>query len=678
MRSTLPMLVVLFASVALGDGPGDNDPAKVRPVPPVGIELDAETVGRLTERADAIDGMLPESPTRRDDMLRWKSDVRVLTRAVRNGVKYREFMKPADVKNAEKLLDLAERRAREVAAGKPTWQGDTGRVVHGFVSRLDDTVQPYGLVVPESYEPGTSREYKLDVWLHGRGERSLENQFLWQRLNAESQYEPKETFVLHPYGRYSNAFKFAGEVDVLEAIEEVAERYPIDRDRVAIRGFSMGGAGCWQLAVHYPDMWYAANPGAGFSETPEFLRTFQGETLNPTPWERALWQWYDCPVYAVNLAQCPTIAYSGEIDRQKQAADLMESVLEKEGIDLVHLVGPKTGHKIHAGAKEAIQWRMDALAERGRERVPQTIHFATPTLRYDQSHWLRLTGLERHWTPARVDAELHRRNRLELETKNVTAVEVSLWPGEAPFDLTKPVNVEIDGRLLVVPPARSDRSFRASFVKHGSGWHPGEPATTGLRKQPGLQGPIDDAFLKPFTFVRPTGKFRNAAVEKWVKAEMERAVREWRRHFRGDVRVVDDTEIGEFAVFESGRGNLVLWGDPSSNKLLAEMIDDLPIEWKERLSVGDRRFAEPAAVPLLVYPNPISPNNYVVLNSGPTYREYAYLNNARQVPMLPDWAVVDAAVENDPAWPRSRWPGRILAADFFDEEWRVTPADVSR
>ena len=85
----------------------------------------------------------------------------------------------------------------------------------------------------------------------------------------------------------------------------------------------MGGAAVWQFAVHYPDLWFAANPGAGFSETPDFLKVFQSETLTPTWYEQKLWRMYDCTGYAANLAHLPTIAYSGEIDKQKQAADIM-------------------------------------------------------------------------------------------------------------------------------------------------------------------------------------------------------------------------------------------------------------------------------------------------------------------------------------------------------------------
>jgi hypothetical protein len=63
----------------------------------------------------------------------------------------------------------------------------------------------------------------------------------------------------------------------------------------------------------------------------------------------------------------------------------------------------------------------------------------------------------------------------------------------------------------------------------------------------------------------------------------------------------------------------------------------------------------------------------VVLNSGFTFREYDYLNNARQVPRLPDWAVVDVTTPPD-----SRWPGRVAAAGFFGEAWELAKSELAK
>ena len=72
-------------------------------------------------------------------------------------------------------------------------------------------------------------------------------------------------------------------------------------------------------------------PGAGFAESPEFLKVFAKEQLEPTWWEAKLWQLYDAPAYAENFRNVPLVAYSGEKDKQKQAADLMAGVLSKVG-----------------------------------------------------------------------------------------------------------------------------------------------------------------------------------------------------------------------------------------------------------------------------------------------------------------------------------------------------------
>ncbi|GIS59797.1 MAG: hypothetical protein CM1200mP2_20220 [Planctomycetaceae bacterium] len=44
-----------------------------------------------------------------------------------------------------------------------------------------------------------------------------------------------------------------------------------------------------------------------------------------------MWHWYDCTDWAVNLAHCPTVAYSGELDIQKQAADIMDRLSPRRG-----------------------------------------------------------------------------------------------------------------------------------------------------------------------------------------------------------------------------------------------------------------------------------------------------------------------------------------------------------
>ncbi len=674
-RQRVIALVLMLSAgrAALADGLKDNLPNQVRPVPPLGIELaDADRV-ELTAGLAKLDDALAQLRTRKDQRTRsLLPDVEIFARAVRQGIEHRELFSPRDVANAKKVLSEGQSRAAALLRGDAPWTTQKGLVVRGYRSKIDQTVQPYGLLIPSSYSEEGKDAYRLDLWFHGRGETASESVFIADRMTNTGRISPKDTIVLHPYGRYSNAFKFAGEIDVLEALEHARQNYRVDEDRIAVRGFSMGGAGCWQMAVHYPDLFFAANPGAGFSETPDFLKVFQQETLHPTEYERKLWQMYDCTGYAVNLFQLPTVAYSGEIDIQKQAADIMEKALDEQGLRLMHIIGPNTKHAIHPDSMEIIEAKLDELAQRGRPALPREIRFATYTLKYNRAFWITVTGLKEHWQQARVRGELVAdKNEIVLTTENITSLRLTIPAGRSPFAPDRPVTVllyegeaKAPSTALTALRPRSDGSWECELHFDGKQWRLGPAGEKGLQKRHDLQGPIDDAFMDSFIVVRPTGQAQHEAVGKWSEAELEHFVREWRRQFRGDAIVKRDTDITKEDIAGS---NLILFGDPASNSLLKSIAGDLPIQWTaDKITVGDKSYDAAHHAPILIYPNPLNPERYVVLNSGFTYREYAYLNNARQVPKLPDWAIVDVRSPPD-----TLWPGKIVDADFFDEGWKL-------
>ena len=271
-----------------------------------------------------------------------------------------------------------------------------------------------------------------------------------------------------------------------------------------------------------------------------------------------------------------------------------------------------------------------------------------------------MDGLKEHWEEARVVVKLTE-DGLDVAAKNVTAFTLDMPRKQPNFR-----QVKFDtGAIVPLDVYKRSRSF----VLDGNTWKLGEPA--GLRKKHGLQGPIDDAFMDSFIFVQPSGSCRSEAVDQWAKAELDHAVTHWRQQMRGDAVVKRDTDVTEADIASS---NLVLWGDSQANSVLAKIIDKLPIRWSaDRIVVGDRSFDGGHHGLVAIYPNPLSPEKYVVLNSSFTYREYDYLNNARQVPKLPDWAIVDVRTP-----PNSRFPGRIVDADFFNEQWQLKPPTLAK
>src|SRR5947207_8173861 len=97
--------------------------------------------------------------------------------------------------------------------------------------------------------------------------------------------------------------------------------------------------------------------------------------------------------------------------------------------------------------------------------------------------------------------------------------------------------------------------------------------------------------------VKPTGKPLNEKVRYWAVAEMAHAVDHWRQQFRGEAQVKNDDAVSDADIAGS---NLVLWGDPSSNKVLAKIADKLPIHWDhDGVHVGDKTYSAHNHVPVL-------------------------------------------------------------------------------
>jgi len=597
-------------------------------IPPAGVPVPSADRAELETGLKQLAAELEPLRKAKGDL---HADVEIFYKAVHDALAHDEFLNAKDIPSGKELLKVGLERAKELKEGKPGWATATGSVVRGYVSKIDGSVQPYGLVVPASYKP--DHKHRLDFWLHGRDENLTDLHFVQGRLKGKTAFNPPDTIVCDLYGRFCNASKFAGEVDLFEALDSIKKRYSIDENRICVRGFSMGGASTWHLGAHHAGLWACVAPGAGFAETPVYSNIYK-DAVKPTPWQETLWHMYNATDYAENYFNTNLVAYSGEIDPQKAAADTMAKALKDVGIDMIHIIGPKTAHAYEKNAKEEVAKKVDEFATEGRDPNPKKVRFTTWTLRYNEMRWVTVDGLEKHWERAQVEAEQDS-GKATLTTKNVSALSLTL-PG--------PTKVVIDGVELAAAP-----HYRKADGKWAAG------SVEGLVKRHGLQGPIDDAFMDSFVMVTPTGKPLNEKVGAWVASEQERAITMWRRFFRGDARVVKDDAVNDAQIAES---NLVLWGDPSSNKVLAKIADKLPLKWTEKtVTVGAKTYDAESHAAVLIYPNPLNPKKYVVLNSGYTFQDQSPMSNARHVSMLPDWAVVDVAAK------------KPVAADFFGEKW---------
>ena len=653
-------VALVLSATALAQTP----PPTTKQAPPPGVtipdadrkELEAATAA-LGREIEALRGSLKANPA----LLALLPDVQIFHKAADWALRYDEFMDAKQIASARRALAEGMERAKALKAGTAPWTAATGPQLRGYVSKIDGSVQPYGLVVPDDFKAGEKTPRPLLVWLAGRNDKRTELAFLDERWKSKGEFTPPKTLVVHPYGRYCNATKFAGETDVFEAMASVQSRYAIDPLRTAVAGFSMGGASTWHLGTHHAGQWCAMSPGAGFCETAIYAKVFDDKKEPPPWWEQSLYHYTNATDYAANLANNPLMAYSGEIDPQRASADMMEKICATEGVKMERLIGPQTAHKYEPGAKKQLAAWLDEKIAAGTPAMPPKVRFTTYTLRYPTMKWITLDALEKHWERADLDAELVDEGTFRVKTKNIAAFTIALPVAPAPLDKTHPPRVVIDGQEVIGPAVRD--YWTAHFAKAPGGKWALAPAAPTTGKIPGLTGPIDDAFVDSFLFVRPTGKPLNDKVGAWTKSEMERAITEWRRVFRGDVRVKDDTAL---TADDVANANLILWGDPSSNAALAKLLARLPLKWTaQQLTLGVLSVSAADHAPILIYPNPANPKRYVVLNSGFTFREGSTTTNALQTPKLPDWAVIDLSTP-----PGLKWPGLVVDAGFFDEGWQ--------
>jgi hypothetical protein len=586
------------------------------------------------------------------------ADVRIYKKAVDYILRFpEEFFGPQYAAETIKALDTGIMRALEIEAGVPSWPKKTGNVVRGFVSRIDGSVQPYGLTIPASYDG--KRPMRLDVWLHGTQIQLNEVRFLSQQdaPHSNSQIPAEDYIQLEPFARMNHSYRYYSETDVFEAIASVRQRYNIDPERIVVRGHSMGGhQGAGRLGLQHPSFFAAFEASAGYSETIEYAGArLPKEGL--TPYQEAALHYYDAQDYALNAFNIPMVSYAGEKDGQLRAAIRLREAVEKEGFRLTQespyrwttkdlralfLVGPDTGHSWHAESKAQSEAFLRRALDETAGKSPNHVRFVTYTARWNHAHWVYVESLDETYKRAEVDARRSEDSKqITVTTRNISRVR---------FDAPAAA-FTIDGQPL-------NAGANPTFEKTNGTWTIATGPPSGLRKIHGLQGPIEDAFRDGFMVVRGTGQPWNAPVHALTVQRFDVFRSEFAKWMRGDIRVKDDTAVtpGDIANY-----NLVLFGDPGSNVLLGKVIERLPIRWtRSDITVGSQKFPSGEHAVVMIYPNPLNPQRYVVLNTGHTFSANRVLSGTESVffPRLGDYAVLSTG-------------GQVKTAGFFDEEWKL-------
>lgn len=644
--------VLVAASTALAQ---KFDPPAAKSPDEKTLDLIKHRTIKLAEAIKAIPATTPE-PVR--------SDVEIYHKAAEWIVRHGEWLHADSGKWTLAVLDQGLQRAADAAQGKAPWREPAGKTASfGYRSIVDGSVQPYAVTYPLDYGKDPKKKWRLDVVLHGRDSTICEVKFLYQH-NGKAAAKDQDYVQIEIYGRGNNAYRWAGERDVLEAIADfirrenelgeknskMPNRERIDHSRIILRGFSMGGAGTWHIGLHHPDLFCAIGPGAGFTTTHGYIKGLP----NPLPpYQEPLLHIYDAVDYAENAFNVPIVAYSGEKDPQKLAADNIEKRLKELKIDrMTHLIAPGLEHQFPADWQKKAHTEFAKYVTSGRPEYPERVHFTTYTLKYPECDWIRIEKLEKHYEKAQVEGVVMG-DTIKIKTANIKALYVTRND--------KVETIEIDGEKVFYKGVVS-----TNFEKQNGRWAVAKAVGNDLWKRAHLCGPIDDAFHLPFVCVRGTGAPWHDTTSKSAEAQLQRFEKEWDKWMRGKLPIKTDKDVTKEDIDNK---HLILFGDPASNSLIAKTLAKLPVTWdKEQLVVGGQKYESSKHLPMLIYPNPLNPRKYVVLNSGHTFHETDFKGtNALLYPRLGDYAVVrPLPTDKEPA------AFEVMKAGIFDDGWKIS------
>lgn len=614
------------------------------------------------------------------------ADAAVYAKAARWGIDYSSPLTPDALQQVRHGVHLADERLKQIEnrSEEPGWLATTNRsVARGFVSSIDQSVQPVGVILPAEFD--AHRDYRLDVVLHGsqRPNGMCDLKFLSRFESGHARHTSPDLNVieLHPQGRVENGYRWAGETDVFEAIEWACRNYRIHQKQIVLRGMSMGASGTWHLGLKRPDRFAALGPYCGYVETHEFSRTpgMHFVEVGPLPEiQEKMLHLLDSRDYAGNAATVPVVACIGEKDVFFNAHELMRQAFEKEGLPFVNLISPGTGHVLDPVTHREQLARIEQQLAAAPDGPPLQIRFVTWSLKYARCHWIELLGLARHYDRAEIRAERSPAGLIDVTLlTNITRFSI-----EAPLLDPAESKVRILGEEIALP-SIGENGTRGTllFEQHDGKW-----ACMGILdrarlsgKQPGLQGPIDDVFTSPFVCVRGTGTPWSPAVQEWADANLKRFEEEWREFFRGALPVIDDVSLSSDDLQSK---NLILFGDPGSNLWIARLLPHLPLQWtRDTIQVGEESFTAGEHAAVCIAPNPLAAGqkHAVVINSGHTFhRQELNTLNYLLYPRLGDWAIMKI----DPANPGNMTPSGdsepVIRTGFFDENWRVPVGNPAR
>lgn len=547
----------------------------------------------------------------------------------------------------------------------PLVEADGEIFMRGYDSPLVDPLQGYAVYLPENYNP--NKRYPMMLALHGGSANGnlflgvvLGNNMNWKEYNLHlwDTYTPRwkpDWIVVAPDGFGHVMWRFMGEQDVLDVMADVQKHYSVDPDRIVLCGLSNGGVGAYNIGMRHASRFSAVLAIAG---APSWV---QYANARETPLEQRLLYPVSGMQLAENAQNTHLHYYHGHEDggpmkpRYVEAFTKHISQLDVPYEETWYDAGHDLLYLVHRHGRI-----YDSLAPLRRQHQPSKVRLQTGDYRAARQHWLEATAIDNYPQVATVRGEVEA-GEVRIEASGVSGL--SLYPREMPLRGTESATIRINGKSVYQGPVAA-LGHRFHVRRAGEGFEPGFVDQAG-RKRPGVSGPMTDAYFGPMLHVYGTQNPEHTEALKTIAERGARGWPLWLWNFRQPV--VADTDVTETQLRSH---HLVLYGTPGDNALLERIADQLPITIAaDHVRLGKRKLTGKHVGAKFIYPSPLAPDRYVLVQAAPTVEGVARGNKLPD--FLPDYVIHDAGSTG--RRPRLLYgtSNAPLAQGFFSDTWEL-------
>ena len=470
------------------------------------------------------------------------------------------------------MMDAA-RKVNTVPAlfmNQPVFYDREYRLVEtAYQSKIEQRIKQYLIYLPPNYDP--SEKYPLAVWLMDQTFADVTR--IHQIINGIQQFHrPVIAVFIKTY--LGEILPIGFPWRIMEQLEHLNRKYPVDPTRRFLFSIGKECNSALKLAERFPDYFAAMALFQGIHRFSKFNHTL----LRYTP----MFVYGD----SSHIAQYHSsfINFAGH---------------NKNFIYIDHIYNPSVERFFNESF-------YDWLSPKQKNFAPAKISFTALHRIPERLFWIKIGAQTKHDVYVQFDAVLDS-NRLFVQIENINefAIDLNRLPKSVSYPLI--VNINYTSQFEINEPA-----FNHVFRFASGKWRLVTPKGGSHVLQLSRTGPLDRFFSRPVRIVYSTQQFDSA----YNRLTVELASR-WARQYVGihyPTIILADSMVKN----DKLSGNLLIIGNEQSNRFLSLVREKLPIRCRgHELQFGNSLYSSHGSASVYMYPNPLNPDNYVLVCISP-------------------------------------------------------------